>query len=1304
MHIFVNNKQVMRKLLFLILFLPIVSLSQVINPTPDMVFKGQLGAGRGVATDQSAYFSVGPTSGSVRGVVFPRVSDTNSVVSPRRNGLFIWSLQKDRFLYWDSIRSRWKEIPDVSNIDTLVIGTRAWRQKGDDSLSVIINTMVPQVRTITINGNSQNLTANRSWIVGTVRKVMSGLGLTGGPIVDSGTLSVDTFVVSTKYYVKKMGDSILSVINTKIDTNVMSTRAWRQKGDDSLGYLISLRVPSPRTLTINGTTFDLSANRTWSVGTVTNVSTGYGLIGGPITTTGTLEADTGQMSTRVRLKKVADSLALLISSSGGGTVLSVAAGTGMSFPTITSSGSVSADTSVLSTRLWRQKGIDSISLVLGSKVDTARVLTINGLSQSLSANRTWSVGTVTNVAAVGGSGVSVSGSPIVSSGTLTITGDTSILSTRLWRQKGIDSVVGLIASQSFDTTILATRRWRQKGDDSLGYLIDQRAPLTRNITINGVVQNLTTDRTWNVGTVTSVGTGYGLSGGAITTSGTLIADSFSLSTRPRLQKVADSLALLISSAGGGTVLSVSAGTGMSFSTITSSGAVSADTLTLSTRRWRQKGDDSLGALVSLKVNISDTSSMLSPYLRKADTVSLSNRINLKVNILDTSSMLTPYIRHAGFGLVKTGQALATDTFRMATRAWRQKGDDSLAALISASGGGTVTSVTAGLGLSGGTITSSGTIALDTSFASTRAWRKKGDDSLGVIIATKEPTIPAGTTLQYWRGDKSWQTLNTSVVPESGSLYYTDARSRSAISLTTTGSSGASTYTTSTGILNIPNYTLAGLGGVPATRFITINGVAQDLSTNRTWNVGTITGGGTQGFVPRFTPDGTTLNNSLIFDNGANIGIGTVSPTYRFHVTDLGSTANQAYIAATIFGSNGNGATITPGDSKALSIFGQSGNGVLYTGVFGGVGKWGFNTTSVNASILNLNGNMTIGGGYLGTSAPTNGLIVEGDIGAGTSSPTQKLDVNGRVRIRTIDSTSTAINLLYADATGIIKKAPLSSIATGTVTSVAAGVGMSFSTITTTGTVNADTFLLSTRPWRQKAVDSLNVNIATKVDNSRTITINGNAQDLSANRTWNVGTVTSVSAGTGMSFSTITTTGPVNVDTFSISTRKWRQKGIDSIVSIIGEIPYILSDTIVAAGSAKYMRQGAFNQILNTVVSIGGSTRVVTVNAIAYVPVSSWSQTAWNLVGSITGSGSIFLPARNIVFPGVQYFYDGGEYKRVDGVAFTGDAAFLSTPTLMVDRTGDVYARGNDDAIGFSAGGVDYVPVTINITYSTTILP
>lgn len=40
---------------------------------------------------------------------------------------------------------------------------------------------------------------------------------------------------------------------------------------------------------------------------------------------------------------------------------------------------------------------------------------------------------------------------------------------------------------------------------------------------------------------------------------------------------------------------------------------------------------------------------------------------------------------------------------------------------------------------------------------------------------KQDYITPGTTLQYWRGDKTWQTLSTSVVPEGTNLYFTDAR-------------------------------------------------------------------------------------------------------------------------------------------------------------------------------------------------------------------------------------------------------------------------------------------------------------------------------------------------------------------------------------------------------------------------------------------------------------------------------------------------------------------------------------------------
>ena len=87
-------------------------------------------------------------------------------------------------------------------------------------------------------------------------------------------------------------------------------------------------------------------------------------------------------------------------------------------------------------------------------------------------------------------------------------------------------------------------------------------------------------------------------------------------------------------------------------------------------------------------------------------------------------------------------------------------------------------------------------------------------------------------------------LTTTNISEGTNLYFTNSRARTAINLTTTGNSGAATYNNTNGFFNIPEYTLAGLGGVPLTRQLTINGTAFDLSANRSWNVGTVTSVGT----------------------------------------------------------------------------------------------------------------------------------------------------------------------------------------------------------------------------------------------------------------------------------------------------------------------------------------------------------------------------------------------------------------------------------------------------------------------------
>ncbi len=91
-------------------------------------------------------------------------------------------------------------------------------------------------------------------------------------------------------------------------------------------------VPTTRNLTINGTTFDLSIDRTWNVGTVISVGTGTGLTGGTITSSGSISLDsklspldslTGNSLKLVRVNSGETAVEYFTPTYGTGTVTSV---------------------------------------------------------------------------------------------------------------------------------------------------------------------------------------------------------------------------------------------------------------------------------------------------------------------------------------------------------------------------------------------------------------------------------------------------------------------------------------------------------------------------------------------------------------------------------------------------------------------------------------------------------------------------------------------------------------------------------------------------------------------------------------------------------------------------------------------------------------------------------------------------------------------------------------------------------------------------------------------------------------------
>ena len=168
---------------------------------------------------------------------------------------------------------------------------------------------------------------------------------------------------------------------------------------------------------------------------------------------------------------------------------------------------------------------------------------------------------------------------------------------------------------------------------------------------------------------------------------------------------------------------------------------------------------------------------------------------------------------------------------------------------------------------------------------------------------------------------------TTQVTEGTNLYFTDARARAAITLTTTGTSGAATY--SGGTLNIPQY--------------------QGVLTNP------VTGTGTTNTLPKFT--GTSaIGNSNITDTGSLITLGSTS--YVNGNLAVGSNATASGTLHVQRTTDGNMA-IFRGTSNAQLILSISSSNLTYDSSNGGAHHV-FQTNGTERFRIDSNGGIGIG--------------------------------------------------------------------------------------------------------------------------------------------------------------------------------------------------------------------------------------------------------------------------------------------------------------------------------------------------------
>lgn len=273
---------------------------------------------------------------------------------------------------------------------------------------------------------------------GTVTSITAGTGLSGGIITTSGTISMPSVGTAATYTYPSAittdaqgrvssvtsgsaptGGTVTNVIG---GTNISITGTSTIQPTVNISGTIAMAnggTGTTLTTSVNGTPITYGSNNTLPIGTgtVTSVATNTstGVTGGTITTSGTISLDTNMITTHAWRQKAVDSLNTLIAAKGTGSVTSVATGNGLSGGTITTSGTLTADTGILCTKNYRQKAVDSLNGVIATK------------------------GTVSSVATNTGTGIT--GGTITTSGT--IAADTLLLSTRKWRQKAVDSIIGI---------------------------------------------------------------------------------------------------------------------------------------------------------------------------------------------------------------------------------------------------------------------------------------------------------------------------------------------------------------------------------------------------------------------------------------------------------------------------------------------------------------------------------------------------------------------------------------------------------------------------------------------------------------------------------------------------------------------------------------------------------------------------------------------------------------------------------------------------------------------------------------------
>lgn len=221
------------------------------------------------------------------------------------------------------------------------------------------------------------------------------------------------------------------------------------------------------------------------------------------------------------------------------------------------------------------------------------------------------------------------------------------------------------------------------------------------------------------------------------------------------------------------------------------------------------------------------------------------------------------------------------------------------------------------------------------------------------------------------------------------------KTTSYVNLQTTGGNVGIGTTAPTALLGLVDVrTTAGVASIGISKTGTVSGNDFGISSE-------VTGSATNHYAGWFKATSATNNYAIVVPPSSGyVGIGTITPTETFQVADSRTTNNSTAInfrktGIVVGTSYGLDAGVSgAGTTNVCSYFSASGATNNYAIIVPSTGgSVGIGTTTP-ASKLDVEGGISIGASYSGTTAaPTNGAIIEGNVGIGTITPTYGLEVS-----------------------------------------------------------------------------------------------------------------------------------------------------------------------------------------------------------------------------------------------------------------------------------------------------------------------